>query len=70
MSVSAIITVTREDEDIDVELVGYPEYFGSHNPFERGVHIGDWHVESPDNLILTNDEAIRAEEALEEAIYD
>jgi len=70
MTVNATITITRDDENIEVELEGHVEYFGSYNPHERGYHIGDWDVVSPANIALTPDENDRAIEALEESIHD
>ena len=70
--ISASITVTRlindEEIDIDVEVSGQTEKFGSYNPYESGIHIADWSVDSPKGFDLTPDEAVRAVEALEEQI--
>lgn len=72
--IAASITVTRfnseteEEIEIDVELSGQTEYFGSANPYERGVHIADWSVDSPKGFDLTPAECVMAEEALEHHI--
>lgn len=68
MTVSATITVTRDDEEIEVYVSGRVEYFGSYDLRERGHHIGDWEVDSPDGIVLTPDESDRAIEALESEI--
>ena len=61
----ATINVTRDGEDIEVEVFGRSEYFGSSDPFECGEHIADWCVESPKGFDLSEEERRRAEEALE-----
>jgi hypothetical protein len=67
--ISASITVTRiindEEVDIDVEVAGQSEYFGSANPYERGTQIADWSVQSPSEFDLTKEEEEWAVEALE-----
>ena len=67
ITVSATITVVRDDVEIEVRVEGDIEHFGSANPFERGESIGDWCVMSPDGLVLTPDERADAEQALENA---
>lgn len=59
--ITARITVTRDDKEIEVTGQGEVEYFGSANPYERGERIGDWHAD----VELTSDEEDRMIEALE-----
>jgi hypothetical protein len=72
MSVSATITVYRveNDEDVEIEVTveGQIERFGSYNPHEAGLHIGDWDVVDPKGFVLSSDESDRAIEALEQEI--
>lgn len=62
--VGASITIVRDDEEIEVDLRGYVEYFGSYNPLERGEQISDWEVLTP-GVVLSPDEMMEAEYALE-----
>lgn len=64
MSINATITITRDDEDIEVELSGDTEYFGSANPYERGYQICDWSVVKPRDIVLDEQEENRALDAL------
>ena len=71
--ISATIKVYRPDEiegevEIEVEVSGQCERFGSADWRESGIHIADWSVDSPKGFELTPMESIRAEEALERAI--
>ena len=66
--ISSVITVTRDDQDIEVYVSGQTEYFGSANPHERGEHIADWSVDSPKGFDLTREESDRALAALERNI--
>ena len=65
----ATITVYRGDEEIEVELGGHTEYFGSYNPYERGIGLSDWSVCSPKDFDLTKEEQLEAEQALCDAIW-
>lgn len=67
---SATITVMRGDEEIEVDLEGDVEDYGSYNPHERGRHIGDWSAAGPDGkpFALTKDEAECAIQALEDEL--
>ena len=72
--ISAIITVERFDPkteeyiSTEVEVSGQTEKFGSANPFECGIHIADWSVDSPKGFELTPSEFLDAEAALERNI--
>jgi hypothetical protein len=66
--ISAAITVTRDDEEIEVYVSGQTEYFGSADWRERGEHLADWSVDEPRGFELTKEECARAEAALERAI--
>lgn len=66
--ISAMITVIRDDVEIDVEVSGQSENYGSANPYERGEHIADWSVDSPKGFDLTKEEDERALAALEREI--
>lgn len=66
--ISAAITVIRNDEELDIYVSGQTEYFGSPNPFERGVRLADWSVDEPKGFELTSQEIMMAEEALENVI--
>ena len=71
--ISASITVYRPDEiegeiEIEVEVSGQTEIFGSADWRESGLHIADWSVDSPKGFELTPMESISAEEALERQI--
>jgi len=68
MTIIAQITVYRDNEPVIVTLQGWLEKFGTANPYERGMNIGDWEVVEPQHIELTNDECDDAIEALERAI--
>ena len=64
MRVSAEIEVERGDDMVTVSLEGRFENYGSYNPHERGLGLGDWDVSAPTGFVLTPDERESAVQAL------
>lgn len=63
--IGATITVTRDDDDIEVELEGKfyaPVSFGKSSCADPDLE--DWEIVSPEGIKLTRDECDRAEQAL------
>ena len=64
MRVSAEIEVERDDDMVTVTVEGRFEHYGSYNPHERGMGLGDWDVCEPSGFVLTPAETEQAVEAL------